>query len=160
MVVKVCMSQQPACQIWYPFICTSRDRRKSWYIKKNHRCEIHYCWASVMNVLSSGQQRKYLPFSKKLVLHGQYQDSISDSKPRRYMRCVTIYVQHEYGSVQIMFRSMLMSRCFAQNKRRFLDISWHIRRSVEWQDNWRKKILWQNSIWSNRQRFKPRHLSK
>jgi len=52
------------------------------------------------------------------------------------MRFVAIYVQHEYGSVEIMSCSMLMSRFFAQNKRRFWDISWYIRHSVERHDNW------------------------
>ena len=110
---------------------------KYWCIKKNHRCEIHSCWESEANVLSCGKERKYVPFSNKIVLHGQYQDSISDSKSRRYMRCVIIYVQHEYGSVQIMYCSLLMSRYFAQNKRCFWDISWHIQHNVEWLDNWR-----------------------
>jgi len=90
LLVEVCMPQQPTCQIWYPFIYSCRDKRNNWCIKKNHRCEIHYCWASETNVLSCGKQRKYAPFSNKIILHGQYQDSISDSKPRRYMRCVPI----------------------------------------------------------------------
>jgi hypothetical protein len=133
LVVEVCMPQRPACQIWYPFICTCRDKRNSWCIKKYHRWEIHYCWASGTNLLSCGKHRMYVPFANKLVLHGQYEDSISDSKPWRFMHCVTNYVQHEYRSVQIM----LKSRFFAQNKRSCWDISWQNRYSAERQDNWR-----------------------
>jgi hypothetical protein len=149
------MPQETACQIWYPFICTSRDERNSWCIKKNHRCELRYCWASGTNVLSCGKQITYLPSSNKLILHGQYQYSISDSKPRRYMHCVTIYVQHEYGSVQIMSRSMLMSRSFAQNQRRFWDISWHIRHSVDWHDNWRTGKHLEGNKFSDRTAYDP-----
>lgn len=55
--------------------------------------DARYILLSVRDERAVNRQTKtYVPFSNKIVLHGQYQDSISDSKPRRYMRCVTIFM--------------------------------------------------------------------